>query len=376
MSSHALRKALPPVSIRNSFAEGLPDLPLGRHDPEAEISEGAPATQNMPPPTIAFPRHEDQRWYKLGVKSLEPHSKAAMSFVGQIAAVDKNVPGGEEALDFARAFAEDKYFVPESEENIYHANEADVVRSASLYLIHPVMEALTAYPRYHRSIATKAEDINGATRTDLTFYIPSTGTNAARPFAVAEYKKRETFQAEDFNHKNIISSATPPSWGTDKEEIAAKLAQIIESKPCGPDGEDELREAVAAFEELVQECKKQSGVDYMHSMTSIFDGNALKLIKQAASYMVTDRVRYVILFNWDRMVLCYFPWLDISKSQKDLREEFRVIKRASRNVQVKDVSPYPVEVDVYETNDPNLRLALLAFLQHAWEETWENKKVS
>lgn len=97
-----------------------------------------------------------------------------------------------------------------------------------------------------------------------------------------------------------------------------------------------------------------------------FSNNTLSHIKQAAAYSIIHRTRYVALFNYDYLVLCYFPWLDITQSNATLRAN----NQAQQN--------YPVETDVYpmsvidpqtQTQQPNpeVRLALLGFLQAGYE---------
>lgn len=86
--------------------------------------------------------------------------------------------------------------LPEKEDNIVHNNEADVVRSAILYLIHPVAQALWACPDYFRGFSSQSEDFDFRTRTDLTFFKTAQPFNAqnsstrTRDFAVVEFKRR------------------------------------------------------------------------------------------------------------------------------------------------------------------------------------------
>lgn len=214
-----------PVSILDSLAQALPIFPFD-HDPQAKVSEGAHSTLNMPPPKIAIPRDPAKRWHLLGMQDLNPNIQVPVSFAGQLATIRQHsaAPRAREAIAYAEAFLNKRYSVPEKEVNIHHSNEADIVRSANLYLIHPVLLAISAHPRYYHKVVSKSEDIQGDTRTDITLYEPRPG-GASRGFLVSEYKMRQTFKGYAFDHRATIN-ASIPSWGS-QANVPNKLAEIL-----------------------------------------------------------------------------------------------------------------------------------------------------
>lgn len=338
-----------PVSIFDSLNQPLPVF-FHKENPDAKVEEGSASIQMMPPPKMAISKNPNRRWHTLGADHLNPSSKKAFALAVQMQDVDQSHKDAAEVLQHADAFRKKRYFIPEREDNIVHSNEADVVRSADLYLIHPVMQALAAHPRYHRSVMSRSEDTLKESRTDMTFYQPAQGGNH-RPFAIVEYKKRQAFDAAGFNH----GAKTPLAF---RANVQALQAEFDKSLPTPS------TQSRAAFKALFEGC----GAKADDSESTLFSGSENNLIKQAASYMVAYRVRHVALFNWDSMVLCYFPWLDRSKSVEELEGVYRGA-RGTRNTAARPGIPYPVEVDIYSRGDANLRLALMAFMQHAWEET-------
>lgn len=302
---------------------------------------------------MAVPKNPNRRWYMFGADHIDPHSKSQFALAAQMQGVDRKDKDGAEVLEHAEAFRNKKYFIPEREDDIFHSNEADVVRSADLYLIHPVMQALAAYPRYHRSVISQSEDTLKESRTDMTFYQTVQG-GIHRPFAVVEYKKRQAFKAAGFNHEAMIPQ-------TLRAKVQALQAEFDQDRPT-PSPQSQ-----ADFKQLFEGC----GVKADDSDSTLFSGSENNLIKQAASYMVAYRVRHVALYNWDCMVLCYFPWLDRSKDVKQLEIDYRGA-RVTKSTAARPGIPYPVEVDIYPHSDPNTRLALMAFMQHAWEETYNS----
>lgn len=345
-----------PVSIFDSLNQRLPNF-NNKMDPNAKVEKGSTSIQLMPPPKMAIRKNPNHRWYTFGANHLNPGSQSAFALAVQMQGVDRNDRDGAEVLEHAEAFRNKKYFIPEREDNIFHSNEADVVRSADLYLIHPVMQALAAHPRYHRCVISRSEDTLKDSRTDMTFYIPVQSGDHL-PFAVVEYKKRQAFQAAGFNHEAMI----PPALRASVQVLQAEFDQH-----CFMNLQTPSAQSQDTFKRLFEGC----GVKADDSDSTLFKGSENNLIKQAASYMVAYRVRHVALFNWDCMVLCYFPWLDRSKSLQQLEGDYRGA-RATKNTAARLATPYPVEVDIYPHDDPNTRLALMAFMQHAWEDTYNS----
>lgn len=91
---------------------------------------------------------------------------------------------------------------------------------------------------------------------------------------------------------------------------------------------------------------------------SMFEPDPIKLMTQAATYAIYHRTRYVALFNYDYLICCHFPWLDPTSS-------VRVLKDVNEDSN----GEYPVEVEMYRGDDPEVRHALLGFMWTAIEDT-------
>lgn len=186
------------------------------------------------------------------------------------------------------------------------------------------------------------------------------------PFAVVEYKKRESFKGDEFRHEKTIKDHTPSSWKANLQKSYDEVLMPYLRDPT--DQQNHQASSKQAFKELVKHC----GVDDKDD--TMFQKSALNAIKQASSYMISYGVRYVALFNWDCLVLCYFPWLDLDKNKTKLDKEYRHIKK-TRNNPRNEGKVYPVEVNIYDydgPDSPNMRLTLTSFIQHAWKVTYNH----
>lgn len=194
-------------------------------------------------------------------------------------------------------------FVYFREAATYHDSEGDVVRSAAQYLLHPVNQALSSVPGVLVRCQSEATTTN--IRSDITYY---RGPNAQNPiykaFAVVEFKKRGVIKQAEFH--NTIRHQAPPT----QQQVAATVAA-----------------ALALNNE------------------TYFDGDALILIKQAASYAVAHRTPYVALFDWDFLVLVHF-----TRMPPDMV----------------DVGDYCELEVIPHAQSQRMRGALLGFLAHAY----------
>lgn len=129
----------------------------------------------------------------------------------------------QEAVSYANHFLNNGAFLPEFEGNIAHNNEADVVRTSALYLIHPVAQALWACPDYYRTFASQSEDTAERTRTDITFYkvVRPTAANSqpqrTGDFAVVEFKRRGWIKGEDFSYETRLRA--PAAYAQNPQQL-------------------------------------------------------------------------------------------------------------------------------------------------------------
>lgn len=206
---------------------------------------------------------------------------------------------------------------------IMHRNEADVVRTAALYLIHPVCQALNANPTANGTFASQCEDNSAdGVRTDITFY-KTTPRPADRPFAVVEFKRRTVIKRAEMD-------AALRNYNPTAATATADLARILAAIPAAGRGQ---------------------------TYPTLFKSGSNHLLKQASAYAITNRTRYVALFDYDHLVCFYFPELD------DTQQTRAAVIAAG------GAGNY-VEIDVYPFAESNqMRRALLGFLEDAYINT-------
>lgn len=336
------------VSLLNCLTQPLPDYPYtgGAHTPSA----GGTTARGTLPPRFAIQRQNtgSDRWSRIGERYLRqqgyqigttPNIRTARAQY-QALVSNPNVSAAnrlvyQPGLDAVDSFLNNRQFVPQTEDNIRHTNEADVVRTANLYLIHPVIQALWSHPYYHAGLISQSEDSQNGTRTDIT--LTKVNRNQLhRSFAVVEFKRRGAIAGQSFMHNLQM----PPNTGFTNPQ--AYLAHIVAPVAAG---QQPTAQQLAAIRSVP---------------LTRFTSGPLTLIKQATAYAIEHRTRFIVLFNYDWLICCYFPWLDPTKSANQLLQE----NRAS-------LSEFPVELDMYEksTNAQEMRLALLGFLWTAIENT-------
>lgn len=359
--------AMPPaISIFQSLSLPLPDYPYTGPEGTSDLRKGS-HTDVTHPALFAIRRDRSDRWFLRGqqyLNAVQPgRAMQYQQWLNSGTAPAAQQPHLQLAVNYAFGFLNNHAFLPEQEGNIAHNNEADVVRSAALYLIHPVAQALWACPDYFKGFASQSEDTELRTRTDLTFYkieppTPQRPQIRARDFAVVEFKRRGWIKGEHFSHEDSLRVPTAHAQNRQQffQAILTSFSPNVPNTQANPNAQAQHQawlNAQQAFNDVVAE-NRLTG--------HCFSRNALNHIKQAAAYSILHRTRYVALFNYDYLVLCYFPWLDTTKDAATLR---------FNNQAHQD---YPVETDVYpisvmnpQTNtrqpNPEVRLALLGFLQ-------------
>lgn len=297
-----------PESLFQSFGSALPAYDY--HGNQHSAHEGGTTSKNTEPPKFAVQRpRNNNRWSDLGQVYL-----ASL----QTAGATPQAQGNAHAL-FGQFNNERIY---NKEDAILHRNEADVVRTAALYLLHPVCQALNANPTIYRTFASQCEDAADGVRTDITFYKRTNGPD--RPFAVVEFKRRTVIKRSEMD------------------------AAIRPYDPNAPTAAADLNAIVTAI--------RTAGGAQAHP--TLFKSGSKHLIKQASAYAITNRTRYVALFDYDHLVCFYFPTLDHNQ-------------QAGLAVNNAGGAGDYVEIDIYPftTESNQMRRALLGFLEEAYVNT-------
>ncbi|KAG8166990.1 hypothetical protein KVR01_002679 [Diaporthe batatas] len=288
--------ALAPRSLLQSFNDPLPTYRYNGTVHKA--SEGGTESKNTTSPNFAVRRTQANRWSAVGQVFLNNLQNAS-------------------TVPLWTAFLNERIY--NKEQPIQHRNEADIVRTSALYLIHPVSQALNTHSMLNGTLSSQCEDNKTrGVRTDMTFL--RAAQPEPRPFAVFEYKRRTIIASSRLN------AAVRP-YNPAAATAAADLAAILTS--LTPPG---VPRPISAFE-----------------------GGSLHLIKQASAYAIKKSTRYVAMFDYDHLICFYFPELDHT-----------VPPGAAVPPQVNNY----VEIDVYPFAQSNqMRLALLGFLAEAYENT-------
>lgn len=226
--------------------------------------------------------------------------------VGKIQGTSALGQYAQEWIDWATSYWAEREHLYMKEQAMQHHNESDVVRSAAMYLVHPVMGALDAEPTMNGGFILQSEDVNNTVRTDITFY-RYTGTGANRPIAMLEFKRRGVIRPDQFD--STIAAAAPANGST------------------------------------------------------LFEGEALKLIKQAAAYAMMFPTRHVALCDWNYLVLCYFVDMPYNQpANVGDRVEIQYIPIGNPS------TPNRLGFN-NSANSQLFRPALLGFLKSAYDET-------
>ena len=211
-----------------------------------------------------------------------------------------NIPGIA-----AAAHALNRELIYLNEPATYHNSEGDVVRSAAQYLLHPVNQVLSSHAG--ALMRCQSEATANRVRSDITYYRgPNAQNPAFKAFAVVEFKKRGVIKQTEF--AATIRHRVQPSAAQVQATITAALATANET---------------------------------------YFGGDALVLIKQAASYAIAHRTPFVALFDWDFLVLVHFTQMAITADITDVGSHCEL-----------DIIP--------NAQSQRMRAALLGFLADAY----------
>jgi hypothetical protein len=179
-----------------------------------------------------------------------------------------------------------QHYMPSDEDLFVHRAEADVVRSAALYLLHPVNMALNL-----RSLVTYkccSEFKKNTVRCDIVYSRRVGNTNTTTPFAVVEFKNRGVVDRNQHPWDQALTS--------NRTTGALLTQQVFAAAPFNGD-----------IDEVVGQAPTNAAGEITY-----FEENPLILLKQAASYAITYRTRYVALFDWDTLILVYFNDLSVA----------------------------------------------------------------
>lgn len=208
---------------------------------------------------------------------------------------------------------------------MYHKCEADVVRSAALYVLHPLNQALAAHPVTTGIITCLAEHSSNGLRADITYFrnpaVPSSGAEK-RAFAVVEFKRRGLIDVGEFRTaQKLGANHSVQDVMNQKNNICAKAA-------LQDDG-------------------------------TFYDKYSCTLMKQAAAYATSQRTRYIALFNWDVLVLVRFSALRLLDNNGRLR--------GTKALKAEGVGEWCQTTIITESE--RMRPALLGFLSEAFCKT-------
>lgn len=220
----------------------------------------------------------------------------------------------------AQAQQLEEEFVYRDENVIRHSSEADVVRTAALYVLHPINQALDAHPNTSGFVTCLAESSLNRLRADITYFKTPPNGGEKRAFAVVEFKKRHLIQASQFTDAEKM-----PSTATE-DQVIANSNQI-----SGP-----TRANTATYYR-----------DY-----------SVKLMKQASAYAMLHRTKHVALFDWDVLVLIRFQPMKLVENGR---------LRTTKDIAVDGVGDWCQTTVI--TQSTQMRPALLGFLYEAFMDT-------
>lgn len=227
-------------------------------------------------------------------------------FIGRLPGTSALAPFAQSWAQWTSSYSVDRENVYMKEQAMLHCNESDVVRTAAMYLVHPVVTALNADLNMPGGLLLQSEDTLSQVRSDITFY-RNNGTPDPRPIAVVEFKRRGIIRPGQF------AAATP----------------AVTPAPGA----------------------------------TLFEYAALKLIKQACACAVVFRTRHIALCDWNYLVLCYFIDMPYNNpTNVGTKVEIQVIPIGTPSTQNR--------LGFNNSNNSHLfRPALLGFLKNAYHYT-------
>jgi len=246
-------------TIYQSFSCSLPDLGLDEAEYYA-ISASSESTATTDPPKIWEP-------------DPTPYAQKASDTLKKLASSLRNP-------------------LPAVERPFRMLTEGDVLRATTLYVTHPINQALNA--KYKNTpIYCLSENVKGGVRCDIIWKYKN--GNDFHTIAVLELKRRGVLRWDDF--------------------------QCAESDAANR--ETKIQEAYARMDD-------DDNDDGGYAVATTFRGNAVQLSKQAAAYAIRQKTQFVGLFDWDSMFLFQFGELDLGQ---------RAIGDSAHGTWVEDESP-------------------------------------
>src|SRR3569833_1378874 len=123
-------------------------------------------------------------------------------------------------------------FIPQREDAMHHANEDDIMRAATLYLIHPINQALCASPALAGMVKCQSEPTTHKTRSHIMFYRNRVAPSGPpRAFAVVEFKRRGVIRHQEFQAADKdITAKTPITYHV---QVVYKIMRESASFFCG-----------------------------------------------------------------------------------------------------------------------------------------------
>lgn len=225
-------------TIYQSFSCSLPDLGLDEAEYYA-ISASSESTATTDPPKIWEP-------------DPTPYAQKASDTLKKLASSLRNP-------------------LPAVERPFRMLTEGDVLRATTLYVTHPINQALNA--KYKNTpIYCLSENVKGGVRCDIIWKYKN--GNDFHTIAVLELKRRGVLRWDDF--------------------------QCAESDAANRDTK-------------IQEAYDSLGDDNPEDVATTFEKNAIWLSRQAAAYAIRQETQFVGLFDWDSMFLFQFGELDLDQ---------------------------------------------------------------
>lgn len=171
-----------------------------------------------------------------------------------------------------------------------HENEGDIVRTAGIYLVHPICQALWANQNLQGTVVCQSEASTSGTRADLTFYCTSQSPNDdSRPVAVIGLKKRGVINA-------------PPSTTSKERNVTLGDAMDVMA--------------------VVNNQQYWAAKGHQEPDNTFFGGIRRYCgSKLHSAYATSYGTQFVALFNWDYLVLVHFTQMDPRVTNTKARQD-------------------------------------------------------
>lgn len=235
--------SLPISTIQESFRQKLPSIPDSYNETYRATHAPAQSTQQHDPPK-AFIVENSASLINLGMNKL--------SLISTSSIVQKRLP--------------------QLEKTHHHSTEADILRTSTLYLLHPVNVAATRLISNGRLYCTSEQSSTGGIRTDIRWVYQSSQGQTTN-VAVLELKNTRVLHWSDYS-----------SAQTTQQNARAKVVAAYSRPP-----------------------------DYTHLIR-----NAIPISQQAIKYSLGGTVPDVAVFDWNALFVWNFAGMDESGNNPTL----------------------------------------------------------